>query len=283
MTSPHIRLFLSLFLAAGAVYPAFAEPHGDIPKLKTPVKLDGKVDDAEWSDAARFRRIWKQDNRVPGEPETEFRLKYDQDALYVAAVGTENDPGYPAASPRGWNDLLFPTEDSFSVVLGLADRNVAEQAAIDMGGYDGAMGGKAAKADFYYAFTVNAAASRQRAFNEMPLENALFESAVSTEKGKRFTAEFKIPFRSLGFSNPEGKTIHMNLFRFRPPEAQAWNHKRFKGYSPMPFGTARFLPEAENAKRTVEETPSRPAPAARGCRAELQYSPLTGAIVGKAF
>ena len=277
------RLFLSLFLALTAILPLFGEPYAEIPRLKNPVKLDGKIDAAEWSDAARLRQIWAQDNRVPGEPATEFLVKYADDALYVAAVGTETDPAYPAASPRKWDDLLFPSEDAYSVVLGLEDRNVAEQAAIDMGGYDGAMGGKAAKADFYYTFTVNAAGSRQRCFNEMPLENALFESAVAAEKGKRFTVEFKIPFRSLGFSAPEGKVIDMNLFRFRPPEVQAWNHKRFKGYSPMPFGTIRFLPERESAKRTVEERPAKPAPAARNCRVELQYSPLCGAIIGKAY
>ncbi len=276
------RLLL-LGLTTGVFTATGSEPHGAVPKLELPVRLDGRIDSEEWSDAALFRRIWEQDNRVPGLPATEFRMKYDDEALYVAATGFENNPDYPEAAQRKWDDLLFCSEDAFSVILGLPDNNVAVQEKINMGGYEGALGGRAARADFYYTFTVNATGSRQRMFNEMPLENALFDSAIATEKGKFFTAEFRIPFRSFGLSMPEGKKIFMNFFRFRPPEVQAWNHKRFKGYAAMPFGTIRLLPEAENSGRTLEERPTPPAPARRNCRAELQYSPLSGAVIGKVY
>ncbi|WP_419643640.1 glycoside hydrolase domain-containing protein [Victivallis vadensis] len=259
-----------------------AEPSASIPPLSAPVTLDGKLSPGEWDDAAVLRRIFKLDNRIPGVPATEFRVKYTPEALYVAAIGTEPDRGLPQSVRRGWDDLLFHTDDAFSVILGQPDANVAVQEAINMGGYEGAMGGRAAPADFYYTYTVNAAGSCQRMFNEMPLEKALFEAAAGRETGKRWTAEFKIPFQSCGLDDPAGKRLYANFFRWRAPEAQAWNHKRFKGYAAMPFGTLLLLPPGREAERTVENRPPRPAPAAKQCRAELQYSPLTGAIVGKA-
>ncbi len=274
---------LPLLFATGllAVLSA-AEPEALIPRLATPVTLDGKLSPGEWEDAARLRRVFKRDNRIPGEPATEFRVKYTPEALYVAAIGEEPDATLPQSVKRSWDDLLYYTDDAFSVVLGFPDANVAIQEAINMGGYEGAMGGKSAAADLYYTFTVNSLGSLQRLFNEMPLERPLFEAAVGREPGKRWIAEFRIPFAACGLSAPEGKTVYANLFRWRPPEVQAWNHKRFQGYSAMPFGTFRLLPEAKKAERTMEEPPPKPNPAARTCRAELQYSPLTGAIVGKA-
>ena len=143
------------------------------------------------------------------------------------------------------------------MILGQPDANVAVQEAINMGGYEGAMGGRAAPADFYYTYTVNAAGSCQRMFNEMPLEKALFEAAAGRETGKRWIAEFKIPFQSCGLDDPAGKRLYANFFRWRAPEAQAWNHKRFKGYAAMPFGTLLLLPPGREAERTVENRPPR--------------------------
>lgn len=258
------------------------EPSAAIPQLSAPVTLDGKLSPGEWDDAATLRRVFKQDNRIPGVPPTEFLLKYTPDALYVAVIGEEPDQSLPQSVRRDWNDLLFYTDDAFSVVLGQPDANVAVREAINMGGYEGAMGGKAASADFYYTYTVNAAGSRQRLFNEMPLENAMFEAAVSREPGKRWVAEFKIPFRSCGLDNPSGKHLYANFFRWRAPEVQAWNHKRFKGYAAMPFGRLLLLPPGRESERTVEKRPVSPGPAAKQCHVELQYSPLTGVIIGKA-
>ncbi len=280
MIFPRFVSLTAVILSACAL--GAAEPTASVPPLSSPVTLDGKLSSGEWDDAAVLRRIFKLNNRIPGVPGTEFRVKYTPDALYVAAIGSEPESSLPQSVRRDWDDLLFHTDDAFSVILGQPDANVAVQEAINMGGYEGAMGGRATRADFYYTYTVNAAGSRQRMFNEMPLENALFEAAVSSEHGKQWIAEFKIPFRSCGFDDPAGKQLYANFFRWRAPEAQAWNHKRFKGYAAMPFGTILLLPPGREAERTVEKSLPKPNPAAKQCRAELQYSPLTGAIVGKA-
>lgn len=274
---------ITALLAAVGLHAADAppsEPVAAIPRLTVPVKLDGKVNDAEWSDAAVLRRVYKQNNQAPGDPATEFKVKYTPEALYVAAIGTEPDPTLPEAEKRNFDDLLFRTDDTFSVVLGQRDNNVAVQSDINMGGYEGAMGGKSAPADFYYTFTVNAAGSLQRMYNEMPLENPLFTAASARDKG-RWTAEFCIPFAAFGASPKDGAVIYANLFRWRPPEVQAWYHKSFRGYAAMPFGKFQLLATADASQRTLEERPAEPAPAAKKCQARLQYNPLLGAIIGE--
>ncbi|MDD3155248.1 MAG: DUF6067 family protein, partial [Victivallaceae bacterium] len=256
------------------------EPLALIPPLSVPVKLDGTVTPEEWRDAATLRRVFRQDNRIPGNPPTEFKVKYASDALYVAAIGMEPDCALPEAKSRAWDDLLFRMDDTFSVVLGLRDSNVSVQQDINMGGYEGAMGGKSARADFYYTFTANAAGSKQRLFNEMPLEKALFEASVARGE-KSWSVEFRIPFNSFGARAVAGCEIYANLFRWRPPEVQAWHHKRFRGYAAMPFGKFRLLSASEAERRTREKLPPPPGGAAKSCRAELQYNPLLGAVIGK--
>ncbi len=257
-------------------------PWANIPEQSKKVVIDGKISPGEWDDAAVIKRIYYKKQRVPASPATDFYVKYGKDALYVAAVCHEPDLKYPEAYKRKWNDLLFRNDDAVQVVIGLKDKNVAVGEKINMGGYDGAMDGKSAKADFYYCYTVNAAGNKQRTFNETNLENSMFNSAVKVNRGKNWVAEIEIPYKSCGLKNPSGKIILANLFRFRPPVMTGWYYPNFGGYSAMPFGVWKLLASNNQKSKTVESPAAKPSPSAKKCYASVQYSPLCGVIAGKA-
>lgn len=93
---------------------------------------------------------------------TEFRLKYDRDHLYVAAVCSEPSGRGPEAYPRPWNDAFFDNDDTVQVVLGVADPEIAVRGKVNVGGYEGAMDNEFTAADFYYTYSVNAVNAQQR-------------------------------------------------------------------------------------------------------------------------
>jgi Glycoside hydrolase 123, N-terminal domain len=280
-----IGIFTTLCTVVLAALPSEAannNPKAKIPRLSRKVVVDGKISSGEWNDAAVIRRIFYKKNRSPANPKTEIFVKYGNNNLYVAAVCYEPNRKYPEAYPRKWNDLLFRNDDAVQVVLGMEDTNIVVKEKINMGGYEGALDGKATKADFYYCFTVNAAGSKQRSFNETLLENALFDAVAGKTPGEKWEVEFKIPFSSFGLKSVPEKAIFPNLFRFRPPVMTGWNYPNFWGYSAMPFGMFKFLPDGQQKLKTVENFPANPKPLSQKCAATIQYSPLSGAIIGKA-
>ena len=178
--------------------------------------------------------------------------------------------------------MLYRNDDAIQVVLGVRDKNVVVRRKINMGGYDGALNTKMAKADYYYQYTVNAAGSLQRSFNETPLESKLFEAKTKTTPGKYWVVEMKIPFSSCGLKNVSGKVIDANLFRFRPPVMTGWFYPHFGGYYPMPFGKFKFLIKGQEKAKTTESYLEYKKVVPKLCKANIQYSPLSGAIIGKA-
>ncbi len=272
------QTLLLLPLAAVAAI-ATEIPHADIPRLMhSAPTIDGKISPEEWAGTAAIRQIRPLGSNHAAKVDTEYRLSFDDEALYVAARCFDDSPGGPEASPRPWHDLFFNDDDAIQVVLGVADPEIAVRDKINVGGYEGALDAEVAAADFYYLFTVNAVNAAQRQFNEAPQEAPGFDSAVSVYPGQGWVAEMRIPFASCGLTAPEGKTVYANLFRYRPPEMLGWYLPGYGGYAVMPFGQFTFGGDA-----TEEAFPERPAAAATqapSCRAEIQYGPLNGAVVG---
>src|SRR5262245_30312574 len=88
---------------------------GDTPVLETPVtpapasppkqraiagrctgaiKIDGKLDEADWRDAARQSGFWQRhpNEAQPPEHDTQFSVLYDDDALFVAIRANDAQP-----------------------------------------------------------------------------------------------------------------------------------------------------------------------------------------------
>mgnify|MGYP000865112953 CR=1 FL=1 len=255
-----------------------AAPAADIPYAETVPVIDGTMAPGEWRDAAILRKMELPGNPVLPAEKSEIYLKYDKENLYVAIRAFESNPRGPEAYMRPWNDLLFKNDDAFQLVLGVSDPRLKTRDKIDMGGYAGALDGEAGRADFYYLYFVNAQNARQRQFNEAPLKDALFDSAVSGYANGEWRIEMRIPFAGCGLSAVEGKKILANVFRFRPPEMSGWYLPGFGGYVAMPFGEFNLLPKGSEKPPTREAFRDAPLPKEEKLHAELHYGPLSGAV-----
>ena len=102
-----------LFLTPGAL--CADAPVAKVPHASIPVRLDGRVNEAEWRDAAIIRGAL-------GNPGTAVYLKYDQESMWVGVRCFETKAGYPKAYARQPTDLL-ENDDSVQVVLGTTDSN----------------------------------------------------------------------------------------------------------------------------------------------------------------
>ena len=282
---PFCLSLVSLLLGPGLFALDATPPMARIPLAPEPVDLAAGWQPAAWAPAARLRNIYDLGGKELSTPETTFYVMYDLQALLVAVVCREPITGYPSAVLRGPLDLGIVSDDAVQVVLGVADANVLVREVLNMGGYEGALGGQVTAADHYYQFILNAAGSCVRTYNETPLPRALFQGRVErVEHG--WVALLRIPFASCGLTVKPGQTIYANLFRFRPPKMTGWYLPAFGGYAAMPLGTFMLLPAGQKTARTME-TPPAPAkdvPVANSAPAAWDgtinaYS-LSGAVVG---
>ncbi len=276
----------SVFLIVAAARVAAGEPPvASIPPLSRAVLLDGRLSPREWDDAAvvHFAGVDDHSESAAAPVLTTCYLKYDEQALLVGWSCRERADGYPRAYPRRPTDDLTQ-DDTVQVVLGIADEHEIVREVLNMGGYRGAMGTEAARADHYYQFTTNAVNAQSRTYNESLLQRPLFESRTAVGEGG-WSVEMRIPWKSCGLDRVVGRTIYANLFRFRPPGRSAWHLPGFGGYVPMPFGQVAFLPRDRADQRTVEARPggtsrkSARQPAEVSVSGRISYHPLSGAIV----
>ena len=255
-------------------------PSANIPPKSRTVVLDGRLSPQEWDDAAVVH-IVGADGSVAVI--STCRLKYDEQALWVGWFCRERAEGYPRAHPRGTTDDLTQ-DDAVQVVVGVADEHEIVREVLNMGGYRGAMGTEAARADHYYQLTANAVNAQSRTYNESLLRRPLFESCTAVVEGG-WAVEMRIPWSSCGLDRVEGRTIYANLFRYRPPGRSAWHRPHFGGYVPMQFGRITLLSRDGADQRTAEPAPIRlpaqsPAqPDGASISGKISFHPLSGAVV----
>ena len=270
-------LLLSCGLGAAEV------PQAAIPFTDTPPEIDGTFDEAEWSASCVLQQVTPLGSKLSDGIATEFRLKYDRNCLYVAAICADPSARGPEAYARPWNDAFFNNDDTVQVVLGVADPEIAVRGKVNVGGYDGALGGDITAADFYYTYSVNAVNARQRQFNEAPQEESLFRSAVAPFADGRWVVEMAIPFSSCGLDPAVNRKVFANFFRHRAPVMYGWHLPAFGGYYPMPLGEITFLPAGrEGSRENAPEAAAKKQDAKKACRASIAYGPLNGVILGVA-
>jgi hypothetical protein len=262
--------------AAGADVPAVKVPYATIPAT-----VDGRMNEAEWRDAAIIRGAL-------GDPGAAVYLKYDQENLWVGVRCFEIAAGYPKAHARKPTDLL-ENDDSVQVVLGITDGASGERGAGNFGGYAGATGQPADAPEYYYQFTANSVGAISRFFIESPLDRPLFQAKSAVRKGE-WDVEMKIPFASWGVVKPVGRTFPANFFRFRPPAMMAWYLPGWGNYTPMPLGMMTLLPKEQSAMKTLEAGAAtrpvavKPGPAVAPMRklaTTLEWYPLSSKVIGQ--
>ena len=174
----------------------------DVPSLtikKTREKIipDGKLDEAIWNDSDLMDNFWQQfpADSTPATGQTEIRMLYDDNFLYIGVKCYSNGENYVTPSLR--RDYRFPGSDNVSMVFdtyndktnalmfGMNPFGVQREALIANGGRQGS--------DF-----------------EGSWDNKWFGDAHIY--GDYWTAEFAIPFNTLRF-NEGSEKWRFNCYR----------------------------------------------------------------------
>lgn len=170
-----------------------------------PPRIDGRLDDAAWA-TAPVATGFTQYRPEPGQPasqQTDARVLYDDDALYVGLRAYETEPDAIAGQ------LTRRDEDSYSDWLGVmidsnADRRTAYQFGVNPRG-------------------VRRDLRRIADTDEDPTWDPVWEAAVHVD-GTGWTAELRIPFSQLRFGAAAEQRWGLNFFRViaRRDEVDLW-------------------------------------------------------------
>jgi len=153
---------------------------GAVPRT-TPVRIDGRLDDSAWA-AAPAQTGFYQREPHPGQPprlRTEFKVLYDRDAIYVAVRAFDDQPE--------------------KIVRFLTRRDVFNRSDWVGIGIDSYADRRTA-----FHFGVNAAGGKIDLlhFNDSEADwswDAVWDAGAEVDE-QGWTAEFRIPFRSTGWS-----------------------------------------------------------------------------------
>ena len=160
------------------------------------VRIDGKLDDPVWQRIPPMTEFYeyRPHDAVPAKYPTEVRVAYDKHALFLGLTARDPDPSRIDA-PLVRRDRVEGSQDFFAV-------------HIDPDG----------TRKFAQIFRVNAAgAIGDGLFNEDTTNEDYspdFEFEVRTARtAEGWTAEFRIPFSSLRYSDPPSSTWSIQVFR----------------------------------------------------------------------
>ncbi len=194
-----LSLFLVLFLSTSYLF-AQETVNSNRKRIKTTrvesaPKIDGVLDDAAWKDAeiAKDFVILRPDNgkQAPESHQTEVRVIYDDDAIYISANMMDPDPtNIPMEFTNRDN---FGQSDFFLVTINPNDdgQNPFEFVVMSSG---------------------SQAEARVSEGNEDFSWNAVWESDVEIND-KGWAVEMRIPYRALRFANQEIQHWGFNFHR----------------------------------------------------------------------
>lgn len=184
--------FLAAPLAAQPPGPRPGQPQAPLPprpslsalRAPEPLKLDGLLDEPVWQEApAGSGFIQREPN--PGQPaseETEIRVVFTDDALYIGIRALSSDPGAVVAEEMQRDGALF-RDDSVLVLLDTFNDNRNA-----------------------YFFEVN--------------PNGAFTDALVTDEGRDFNVQWDAVWRAVGRRTAEGWSAEMEIpfatLRFDP-------------------------------------------------------------------
>ena len=167
-----------------------------IPQLAGDVRIDGRLDDADWAQATiidNFHQTFPVEFAEPGE-KTEVRVFYSADALYVSARLYESDPAAVAARVLRQGQALG-ADDVFALILDpYLDRRNG------------------------YRFEVNPHGIRWEGLfqNINDVEGnweGIWEAGARIDE-QGWSVEMRIPFQTLSF-NPDAEAWGINFLRVR--------------------------------------------------------------------
>lgn len=194
-----------------------------------PPEIDARLDDAAWRNSTSVPQLFWSTGSARPQINTEIRLSYDANALYVSYVNAEPNTERMRVSYRQESRLL-QEDDTVQVFLSPLD-----------------------EPQRYFYFVLNPANVRYERASFDPNWRQPWQSAAR-QFANGWIAELAIPFRSMGVKAPaKGKAWRANFCRRRPQEIQdyhCWSVTFGGVHRPDRFGTLRFqpLPEVKDEK-----------------------------------
>ena len=203
---PSLKLSTSLVLLALVFmgYPSYelhaqSQPNYNIPRVNTEPRIDGQIDQGEWSQATRIpvNIETNPNDNVPAEVEAQALLMEDGEVLYVAFIALDPDPDQIRAFYRDrdsmWND------DWVAIIL---DTFNDERRAFEF---------------FANPYGVQADAIQDDVNGDEDQSwNAIWDSAGQINEDG-YVVEMAIPMKQLRFTpNENNQTWGIDLVRFYP-------------------------------------------------------------------
>ena len=192
-----------------------------------PITLDGRLDEAIWRTvppATGFIQL-RPDNGAPAREQTEVRIVYDDENIYIGVICFDSDP---AGITLNSVQRDFPTFESDGVTVvfdSLRDRRSG------------------------FSFTTNAAGAKrdQQLSNDgqgnLDWDGAWDAKATTNEQG--WIVEYLIPFKTLRFTNSPSQEWGLNIARrvMRINEWSLWSPtpSRYSEFKVSMAGTLRGL------------------------------------------
>lgn len=170
------------------------------------IRIDGRLDDSAWSSADSIDGLTQREPAVgrPGSERTVVRILRDAEALYIAVRCFDADPGRIRATQYRRDGDLELDDHVILLIDGLHDR----------------------RSGFFFATNPNGVLWDSQFIGvdgDDPDWNGIWEVAARRDR-TGWTAEFRIPFRTLRFHVPGDGTFGFNVQRFirRKNEFQLW-------------------------------------------------------------
>jgi hypothetical protein len=241
--------------AGAAQEPAAAPPRRayEATRARTAPKLDGRIDDPAWQDAAWTGDFVQREPKegVPPTAQTQFKVLYDDEALYFAF--------------RAFDDPRRLTR-----LLSRRDRFPGDWVEVNIDSYADRRTG--------FSFTLSLSGTRGDEFISQdgnrwdPNWDPVWEGATSAD-GEGWTAEMRIPLSQLRFSGAAEQTWGLQVQRriFRQEERSTWQVipksstgwvsnfgelRGIRGLKPRP--RRELLPYAVARGERFEEEPGNP-------------------------
>jgi len=218
-----------------------------MPKCTSAPKIDGKLEDACWEDAALLAGFVAGSTNSTRPYRNFVRLCYDATNFYVGCRLGEPNPKVLKANTRDHNTVQIWTDDCIELHIEIDGRRLF------VPNYQGK--------PTWFQFITNTVAARfaelvcerrpgSKRFHPLPVHDQ-WQSAASIGEDA-FVIEVAIPWKLLQIEPKDGASFRMNVGRNKPYAPEGWNTNAY--HRPDRFGTVHF---GRKGKEGVEIRESR--------------------------
>ncbi|MBI2946122.1 MAG: carbohydrate-binding family 9-like protein [Verrucomicrobia bacterium] len=213
-----------------------------VPKLKGDLKLDGKLEESVWKQAAVLKPFLPNNGGGQEREGTEVRLWFDDQALHMAWTCTDSDiqATFTKRDSRFWEEEVA----EFFVTAGGLERYFELQWNPLGGVFDAIIDNELAADGVSKKFTGNWDYTAQGMKSGVFVKGTVANSA---DKDSFWQVEVSVPFSDLNRSTPKpGEVWRANFYRFnrgkdQPAELLSWSPTQLAGFhQPSRFGYLQF-------------------------------------------